>query len=200
VFGLIAACLGVDRTDEDAHQTLNTEYGLALRIEQCGEQLEDYHTVQVAPAGAYPTRRAELAAPGAGTEQSWRYYRTDLFVLLAVWPREPDTARWSLDALAEAMEHPRFQPYFGRVSCPLSGRLNPIIVESTDPVSALAWRAGNDSGLRIMGRTPLTHPVVTLDAADARQFGLTYQRVEMRRDALANRARWQFNLREEAVL
>jgi hypothetical protein len=47
---------------------------------------------------------------------------------------------------------------------------------------------------------PNAAPVTTLDAADARAFGLDYRRVEMRRDALASRRRWQFNLREEAVL
>ena len=42
--------------------------------------------------------------------------------------------------------------------------------------------------------------VVTMTAADARDFGLPIQRVEMRRDALASRRRWQFAVREEAVL
>jgi hypothetical protein len=39
-----------------------------------------------------------------------------------------------------------------------------------------------------------------MTAADARDFGLPIQRVEMRRDALASRRRWQFAVREEAVL
>jgi len=43
-------------------------------------------------------------------------------------------------------------------------------------------------------------PVVTMTAVDARGFDLQIQRVEMRRDALASRHRWQFVLREEAVL
>ena len=163
---------------EAAHLALNTDYGLAMQVEQCGETLVDYHTVQVAPTGAYPTRRAELAAPEASTEQSWRHYHTDMFnPILAVWPRDPHTARWNLADIGSAMERPHYQPYFGRMSCPLSGRLNPVVVAAADPVAALTWRAANDSGLRALGRPPLTRPVVTLDAADAQRFGLSYQRV-----------------------
>ena len=198
VFGLLGACLGVEREDEDAHQALNSDYGLAMRIEQCGDELVDYHTIQVAPPGDYPTRAAELASSDLGTEQSWRHYHTDVYVLLAVWRRAE--ARWSLEEIAQAMIHPVFQPYFGRRCCPLSGRLDPVIVEAGDPAAALACRALNDPGLRVMRRPPLADPEITLDAADARAFGLSYRRVDVRRDALASRSRWQFNLREEAVL
>jgi hypothetical protein len=39
-----------------------------------------------------------------------------------------------------------------------------------------------------------------MTAADACEFGLRFQRVEMRRDAVASRQRWQFGLREDAIL
>jgi len=39
-----------------------------------------------------------------------------------------------------------------------------------------------------------------MTAADAPDFGLLIQRIEMRRDALTSRRRWQFALREEALL
>ena len=43
---------------------------------------------------------------------------------------------------------------------------------------------------------------MTMTAADARQFGLSNKigRIEFRRDAIASRRRWQFALREEAIL
>jgi CRISPR system Cascade subunit CasD len=199
VLGLIAGCLGVDRNDETAHQALEADYGLAMRVEQCGAELRDYHTIQVAPPGNYVTRRDELASPKLGTDQSWRYYRTEMHVLLVLWLHE-EAARWSLQDIGAAMQQPRFHPYFGRVCCPLSLPLDPVIVTAADPVAALAWRAANDTGLRAIGRLPLSNPVITLDAAAARRFRLPHHRVEMRRDALHSRQRWQFSLRDEAVL
>ena len=35
VLGLVAACLGIEREDEDAHQALEAGYGMALRVEPC---------------------------------------------------------------------------------------------------------------------------------------------------------------------
>ena len=70
VLGLVAACLGIEREDEDAHQALETGYGLALRVERLGPVLADYHTAQVPPARrgrVFRTRREELAAPDLGT-------------------------------------------------------------------------------------------------------------------------------------
>src|SRR3954452_22752570 len=50
VLGLIAACLGIDRDDEEAHAALESGYGLALRLQSLGPLLADYHTAQVPPA------------------------------------------------------------------------------------------------------------------------------------------------------
>jgi hypothetical protein len=78
--------------------------------------------------------------------------------------------------------------------------LAPEIEPASDPVAALAARAERDRGLQLLRMRLATHPVITVDAADARQFDLPHRRVELRRDSLASRQRWQFNLREEAVL
>jgi hypothetical protein len=39
-----------------------------------------------------------------------------------------------------------------------------------------------------------------MTASEAREFDLPIDRIELRRDALASRRRWQFSLREEAIL
>jgi CRISPR system Cascade subunit CasD len=202
VLGLVAACLGIAREDEDAQQALEAGYGMALRVERLGPMLADYHTAQVPPARrgrVFRTRREELAAPDLGTILSRRDYHVDLVVFVALWPREA-APRWSLKAVAEAMREPQFVPYLGRRACPLMLPLSPEIEVAADPAAALAARAQRDRGLQLLSLRPAADPVVTLDAADARLFGLPYRRVELRRDALANRQRWQFNLREEAVL
>jgi CRISPR system Cascade subunit CasD len=201
VLGLVAACLGIEREDEDAHQALEAGYGIALRVEYLGPLLADYHTAQVPPVRrgrVFRTRREELAAPDLGTILSRRDYHTDVVVLVALWPRET-APRWSLAAIATAMREPCWVPYFGRRACPLMLPLAPEVKPAADPVAALAARAQRDCGLRLLSLQPAADPVVTLDAADARTFALAYRRVELRRDALASRQRWQFNLREEAI-
>jgi hypothetical protein len=78
--------------------------------------------------------------------------------------------------------------------------LAPQRIEAADPVAALTDRAnGGPEPERRLVRFR-SAAVVTMTAADARDFGLPIQRVEMRRDALASRRRWQFALREEALL
>jgi CRISPR system Cascade subunit CasD len=202
VLGLVAACLGLEREDEAAHQALEAGYGMALRVERVGPLLADYHTAQVPPqrrGRVFRTRREELAVPDLGTILSRRDYRAEVVVFVALWSRKA-APRWSLETLGEAMQHPLFVPYLGRRACPLMLPLAPEIEPASDPAAALAARAERDRGLQLLGLQPLTDPIVTLDVADARQFNLPHRRVELRRDALASRQRWQFNLREEAVL
>jgi CRISPR system Cascade subunit CasD len=119
-------------------------------------------------------------------------------VFAALWQREG--ARWALNEIADAMRAPQWVPYLGRRACPLMLPLTPEIGSASDPVAALAARAARDCGLSLLSMRPTTDPVITLDAVDAHRFALPHRRIEMRRDALASRQRWQFSLREEAVL
>ena len=78
--------------------------------------------------------------------------------------------------------------------------LAPRRQEATDPVAALTARTadGPDPERQIYGLSRAA--VVTLTEADAREFELPVQHVEIRRDALVSRRRWQFGLREDAIL
>lgn len=204
VLGLIAACLGLDRTDEEAHAALENGYGLALQVRHAGPLLPDYHTAQVPPARRgrrFATRREELTVPDLETILSRRDYRTDMLVFLALWARMG--ARWPLSAIDEALRAPHYVPYFGRKSCPLLLPMRPLRVEAADPTVALAERAVNGpEPERTLPWGRQAAGAVTMTASEAREFGLkdNIQRVEMRRDALASRRRWQFALREEAIL
>lgn len=205
LLGLIAACLGLDRADEGAHVALETGYGLATAVHPGGRPLLDYHTAQVPPRQRglrHATRREEVADRLANnTVLSRREYRTDLFVRVVLWRREG--ARWSLEALEEALRRPVFIPYLGRRSCPLDRPMAPRVQEAADPRAALgaAMAEPREEALRArMGWARPGTPEVAMDAADARAFDLPILRVERRRDALASRARWQFELREEAIL
>ena len=208
VLGLIGACLGVEREDDAAQQALAEEYGLAILCHAPGRLLADYHTAQVPSAQRgrrFATRREELAQRELNTILSRRDYRSGAWNLAALWPRTA-TPRWPLEALAEAMRAPRFVPYLGRKSCPLGLPLAPEIVEAGDPVAPLLARreAGPERrfGLRPVLADAPDHLLVALDHADAEKVTTPHTplRTEFRRDQPRSRRRWQFDLREEAVL
>jgi CRISPR system Cascade subunit CasD len=200
VLGLVAACLGLDRADEDAHLALETGFGLGLRVEWRGPTLADYQTAQVPPTQRgrrFTTRAEELAAPDLDTILSRRDYRAGLQALGALWPR--GQTRWTLGEIAAAMRKPFYVPYLGRKSCPLMLPLAPALIDAPDAVAALAARSHDQASLDLLlWPGGADRPVVTLDAADAGDHRV--QRIEMRRDRPASRRRWQFALREEAVL
>lgn len=212
VLGLIGACLGLDRADEPAQAALAERYGLALYCHAPGRLLVDYHTTQVPSTQRgrrFATRAQELAVPKSeiNTVLSRRDYRSGAWHLAALWPRAG--ARWPLADLAAAMERPVFTPSLGRKSCPLGLPLAPRIADAADPMSALLERRDSgpeaklpDGPYRLL-RDSLAdapgEPVIVLDAADA-QGDPRLRRIELRRDQPRSRQRWQFDLREEAVL
>jgi CRISPR system Cascade subunit CasD len=202
VLGLVAGCLGLTRDDEAGHLALEAGYGLAMRRQSLGPLLADYHTAQVPPRRRnrrFATRAEELAATPLETILSRRDYHADTLVLAALWARAG--ARWTLDEISARLAAPHFTPYFGRKSCPLMLPLAPRRHSATDPVAALSERAATGpEPERQMLRRAHAGSVVTMTKSDADSFGLEFDRVEIRRDAIASRRRWQFALREDAVL
>jgi len=212
VLGLVGACLGLDRADDEAQTALAEGYGLALLCHAPGRLLADYHTTQVPSAKRgrrFATRAEELAAPDLNTILSRRDYRSGAWHLGALWERG-ETVRWPLEGLAEAMERPGFVPYLGRKSCPLGLPLAPCITEAADPPAALVARHSEGPEARLeypKGKTlrgvladAPGEAVIVLDAADVDPNDPRLRRIEFRRDQPRSRRRWQFDLREEAVL
>jgi len=212
VLGLIGACLGLHRDDDAAQDALAEGYSAALLCHSPGRLLADYHTAQVPTARRgrrFATRAEELAEPELNTILSRRDYRTGAWHLGVVWPRR-DAARWTLEELAAAMGEPRFVPYLGRKSCPLGLPLGPRIEEAADAPAALRarHRCGPEASLngpdgrllRSVLADPAVAAVIVLDADDPAAAGSHHRRTEFRRDQPRSRRRWQFDLREEAVL
>lgn len=201
VIGLIAAALGVDRTDEAAQLALDRGYGLAIRTDAAGRMLADYHTVQVPAArrGRHlPTRAAELAVRPLETMLTRREYRTDALHLVVLWalPAAPHP----LEAVAAALRAPAYTLFLGRKSCPLGLPLAPDVFDAEDPVRALVARedAAREPERWVRRLLRARAGIVSMDADAA--GGLDVARLEWRRDRIASRARWQFDLRGEAVL
>jgi CRISPR system Cascade subunit CasD len=147
ILGLIAAGLGLDRSDEAAHSALADGYGLGLGEIASGRLLFDYHTAQIPPQRRnrrFGTRREELGVDDVGTILSVREYRSDPAYLVVLWTR--GATRWPLCHFVEALKRPHFTLYFGRKACPLSVPLDPRLVEADDPHSAMLQY--------LAGRTP----------------------------------------------
>jgi CRISPR system Cascade subunit CasD len=217
VLGLLAAALGLERSEETAHRHLDEGYGIALRVESPGSLLQDYHTAQVPKARKgrrWATRRDERADPSElGTILSLREYRQEPLTTIAVWALEG--APRGLDVLARALETPLFTLYLGRKSCPLglppsprvlqartlSEAFNGFVADRPDPEAAVR---GDLARAIEAGRR--TAPVITADVTpppgvtrDA-WFGSKVERIETRRDRIMSRQGWRFGLRDELVL
>lgn len=147
LLGLLGAARGVRRDDYPARQALARAVGCAVRVDESGDLLQDFHTAQVPPTQRNQllrSRREELAWPKLGTILSRRDYHCGVHYTVVVWQRE-DTGV-TLEALAEALRRPRFVLYLGRKACPPTAPLRPKLVEATTLVGALeAWDAATVS-------------------------------------------------------
>lgn len=116
VIGLLAAALGLPR---DADLTDLTSLVMAVRTEQAGSLLRDYHTVSdyrgtpLPQAGVNAKGVQKLTSPPKHTHLTWRYYLQDAAFLVGL-QGEPSL----LGDLAEALARPAFPLALGRRSCP----------------------------------------------------------------------------------
>ena len=177
LLGLLAACLGLDRKDQDALSQLAASVDFSVRVddhasragqqEPCaktGIKLPDFHTVMDA-------RKVDGAA-GKFPIVSRREYLFDAAFTVAVGERQG--AVYSLDELANALRRPCYTPVLGRRSCPPA---RPILdgepVEASDAVVALRQCSG-DGELIYSESVPSSQPLRLRDVplhGHVRQFG-----------------------------
>lgn len=141
LLGLLAAALGLRRSDEEAHRALAADLRFGLRVLSPGVPVVDFHTAQlIKPAKRWQprTRTEQLDRPRHRlmTVPSRRDYRADALVRVATWS-EAEAPRWSLEALAAALERPAFTLYLGRKACPPDLPLGPEIVDAPTLKAAL---------------------------------------------------------------
>lgn len=221
VLGLLAAALGLERADP-RQRPFADGYDIAVRTDRAGRVLADYHTVQVPPSSAInkaakqtgrrpATRAEELAVGDLGTKLTRRDYLTDaaFTVLIVARPVAPVP----LSELAGALERPHWRLSAGRRSCPLGLPPAPRVIEADTVIGAFtAYDKGEDgspdrAALRALFRSDRTgrhslHPLAAPIAADLgleAVLGFSVSRRETRRDAIADRSRWQFAPRVELV-
>jgi CRISPR system Cascade subunit CasD len=143
LIGLLAGALGVRRDDEGKLNAMTDGYQLAVACVQRGTAMEDFHTMESLAYSAIrshkPKSRADetrivsqLIKSGHSYKSmipTRRNYREDVVCQVLVHGSEP----YSLEDLLQAIRYPKFVPYLGRKSCPLSAPMNPVIdtVENT---------------------------------------------------------------------
>lgn len=197
VMGLIAAALGVDRSNEQILLGLNADYCFGVQVHSQGELLRDYHTIQVPPQRkgvSHLTRRSELRNENLYTILSSRDYRMESVYTVAVWSAGMPSAK--IEEIEYALNKPVFQLFLGRKSCPLSIPLDPRTIEANTlkgafdqyPHKALRWLD------EIVKADSVLYYWEALSAADA---GMTPSMTTTRRDSLRSRERWQYAERDE---
>ncbi len=211
VLGLLAAGLGLDRSDTNAHNALDRGLGFAVRQDVPGRPLRDFHTAQAPKTrknARWRTRREELDSDDLNTVLSDRIYRIESIATPAVWVRDAGLIP-SLAALENALRRPHFTPYLGRKACPLGCPPRPHIVQAEGLLAALDAYDGAECEANLSLRSwPTIRPrssdrprpvwfeiAAGLDAEDALAPERRY-----RRDGLTNRALWQFADRLEGRL
>lgn len=201
VLGLVAAAMGIDRDDEDAHRGLESGLHYAVRTDAPGVPLVDYHTAQAPKrrrGQSFATRRDELATTiDLNTVLSTREWRADACFTVALWARRP--ARVEMDRLASALRCPHYVLYVGRKSAPLGLPLNPVVVDADGFLAAFDARKPTAVEQDVLSRGRATDAPSTI-ACDLDAEGLPEGfRQERRRDRVRSRRRWQFDDRDEAV-
>ncbi|MFC3117003.1 type I-E CRISPR-associated protein Cas5/CasD [Cellvibrio fontiphilus] len=129
LLGLIGACLGIDRLDQSSQQALVLSIGFAVRVDQQGQKMTDYHTVKDARVDYHGLKTHD-------TIQTWREYWQDAKYTLAIWNTENATIL--LSQVKAAIQKPIYTPVLGRRSCALSRPLFECEVIAANHLEALA--------------------------------------------------------------
>lgn len=216
ITGLIAGCLGIERTEDARQRELAQSLGFAVRIDNPGLLATDYHTAQAATAvsirkriragGSVATRAEELACDDLKTILSRREIRVGSLYTVAVW-KTAQTGP-ALDEIAESLAAPVFAPFAGRKSNPLALPLAPRIVEAGHVEQAFAkFSSEEPQAIRNFKAThwnpaPRSDAPIYVDAAaiPSSEREQRVSRLEQRRDDPESRTKWRFGLRDEALL
>ncbi|MGI6689160.1 MAG: type I-E CRISPR-associated protein Cas5/CasD [Christensenellales bacterium] len=128
VIGMIAASMGYRRDDDKKIQTLNS-LDFAVRIDQNGQLLRDYHTAKKYKSNGAFER----------TYVTNRYYLEDAVFVAAIGHKDD----LFVEDIAKGLQNPYFQPFMGRRSLPLTADFF-LGVYDTDVITALKshpWQA-----------------------------------------------------------
>ena len=107
VVGIVAAALGIERSDVAALAELHRGLAVHVRVDARGRRGVDFHTSLEVPQADGKLRKNPVVS-----RRSYLYDAS--FVALLV---DRGEAGLDMEVLLEAMQYPRFLPYLGRKAC-----------------------------------------------------------------------------------
>ncbi|MDZ4762261.1 MAG: type I-E CRISPR-associated protein Cas5/CasD [Alphaproteobacteria bacterium] len=154
--GLVAAALGIERTEETRLAALHEGLGFAVLAEQPGLPVTEFQTEQrpTSPGlnkfrksnGRAPATRGEsLEINDIATTTSRRSFHVGVRHRIGLWTRH--AASFDLDAIARALKTPVYAPFLGRRAYSPSRPLAPLILETPTLEEALRLYQQADSAL-----------------------------------------------------
>jgi len=154
LLGLLGACLGVERTDQQRLQDLASSVSFAVRVDKQGQKMTDYHTVKDA-------REDYRGLKSHDTIQTWREYWQDACYTVAVWANA--NAVVSLADIEQAIKQPFYTPVLGRRSCPLARPLFETKLAAESALAALAQTVINQGTIYSEEDSPGAIPIKKRD-------------------------------------
>lgn len=124
IVGILAAALGITRKEQQALYELSEKITTAVQVNQAGEKMMDYHTVQ--------NFRSPDGKIQKGTKPTYREYWCDSEHTFAI-SAEPAL----ISKLEAAVKAPKFTLFQGRKCCPLTRPLFDRVVDESNPAIAL---------------------------------------------------------------
>jgi CRISPR system Cascade subunit CasD len=124
IIGLLGASMGITRDRFAELYQLSNQLKIAVQVNNCGEKMVDYHTVQ--------NFRSPQGKIQNGTKPTYREYWCDSEHTFAISGEET-----VISALAEKIKAPEFTVFQGRKSCPLTRPLFETVLEQSNPANAL---------------------------------------------------------------
>lgn len=130
IIGLLSACCGFRRDDDEKIRELNS-LDFAVRVDQPGKLLRDYHIATKKKKNGNVDR----------TYVTNRYYLQDAVFVIALGSED----EFLIQSLGNALMYPYFQPFLGRRSLPLNADFFLGIEEMgvIESLNALPWQASN---------------------------------------------------------
>lgn len=171
VVGLLAAALGLRRDNTRELSQLN-RLRLAVRVDQEGTLLMDYHTANNPTPDEVRQARRENKKVGAPYVTK-RYYLADAIFLIGLESENEEL----LQRLSRALKHPVYPLFLGRRSCPptlplcLGVRPEPLLdAVMSEPTQVPAWKHDQNLYTRIVMDAETTSP----DAVPCRDLAVSF--------------------------
>lgn len=129
LLGLLAACMGVERSDVAGLAELDKSLYFSVRADtERTTKLADFHTVMDA-------RQVDIRESGDFPVVSRREYLCDVKFTVAIELSEH--ASITFEIIKHGLQQPVYTPVLGRRSCPISRPLLVCTVEAVDALTAL---------------------------------------------------------------